>query len=496
MSLFNRLDHLLSQQDERYTSGSGLLSHLGVPSATIAVLENGQITSHIVTSISDNTSTRFQACSISKPIAALAIFRLIADGTLDLHAPISHYLAPADLALISTPETSNLVSSITLAQLLSHTSGLETSGSQGFPGYDPHVANPPPAIRDILAGKTPPVNTLRIELRAFPGQAYCYSGGGLTVVQLILETVTGQSFPDLMQRLVLDPLGMSDSTYRYPSDEDVNELCRPGCRADANYARAHHAGATPCEVAQRVNPEMAAAGLWSTPTDLLKAIRGVQASLDEETEANGIFLPRHVAQTMLEEVQNGLSHGWFVGDGLFGHGGHNEPGWRCFAVGSMPRLLGAGHLPAPLPPGCGIAVMTNSAQGVPVYWKIVAALCYLQGWAGLPVGFAHFAPTVAWVDPVLAVEEAWGREKSGFLGRWSGGWEVVEREGKPGVSFKGSPLVDLVVAAQPGGRGGGLCLRCKGLEVMFRVSTKPDEAARLEVWDGPDHVIKELRRID
>lgn len=496
MSLFERLDHLLSNQDERHTTGSDLLSHLGVPSATTAVLEDGKITSHMVTSISDDTSTRFQACSISKPIAALAVFRLIATGTLDLHAPISHYLPPADLALISTPETHHLVSSITLTQLLSHTSGLETSGSQGFPGYDAHVTNPPSAIRDILAGKTPPTNTLRIELRAFPGQAYCYSGGGLTVVQLILETVTRHSFPDLMQRLVLDPLGMSDSTYRYPTDEDINELCIPGCRADANFARAHYVGATPCEVAQRVNPEQAAAGLWSTPTDLLKAVRGVQTSLDERTEAKDTFLPRHVAQTMLEEVQNGLSHGWFVGDGLFGHGGHNEPGWRCFVVGSTSRLSGAGHGDPPLPPGCGIAVMTNSAQGVPVYRKIVAALCYLQGWTGLPADFAHFAPMVAWVDPVLAVEEAWGWEKSGFLGKWSGGWEVVEREGRPGVTFKQSPPVDLVVAAQPGGRGGGLCLRCKGLEVMFRVSMEPDGEAMMELWDGPDHVIKELRQVD
>lgn len=261
-TLFTHLEHILSTQDPRFPTAASYLAHLGVPSTSLAILDAGAITSYTITSLSDTPGTLFQACSISKPIgAAMSVFRLVASGKLSLHEPISTYLSADDLAVISKPETRELVGTITLAQLLSHTSGLETSGPFGFPGYDTAHTSRIPTIREVLAGKSPPVNTLQIEPRAFPGQKFCYSGGGTTVVQLIVEVVTGKSFADAVQELVFDPLGMRESTFRSPAEGDINDFLKPGV-GRANYARAYHTAGTPAESPAHVFVELGAAGLW------------------------------------------------------------------------------------------------------------------------------------------------------------------------------------------------------------------------------------------
>jgi len=276
MDTFRQLEDLLASQDSRFRT-------------LFAILENGKITSHIITTLSDNTHTRFQACSISKPIgAAMSVFRLVEIGKLKLDVPISTYLPAADLELISGPTTRELVGTITIRQLLSHTSGL---GTHGFVEYNTKTTGIP-TTREILAGSSPPVNSLQVELQSFPGQCYSYSGGGTTVVQLVLENLIGKPFAEIVQEFVLDPLGMSESTYRHPSDEEINGLLKPGQLGTGNFVRAYSNGRTPCDAAHHALPEAGAAGLWTTPGDLLKAIRAIQASLSEE---EGAFISKALA---------------------------------------------------------------------------------------------------------------------------------------------------------------------------------------------------------
>jgi hypothetical protein len=92
-------------------------------------------------------------------------------------------------------------------------------------------------------------------------------GGGITVLQIILETVTGKDFPSLIKELVLEPLEMTHSVYSLPDGE-------------INVAKAHFTGYTACDVQWHIQPEKAAAGLWTTPTDLLKAVRAMQRLVD------------------------------------------------------------------------------------------------------------------------------------------------------------------------------------------------------------------------
>ncbi|KAH0009744.1 hypothetical protein KCU78_g10592, partial [Aureobasidium melanogenum] len=128
-----------------------------------------------------------------------------------------------------------------------------------------------------------------------------------------------KSLAQVMQEYVFTPLGMKRSTYAIPDDEDLNTEKQQG---KGNYARAYYNGYTACEAPHRVNPEQSAAGLWTTPTDLLILVSAIQKSLHDENE----FLPHHLANQMLEEVTAGMAHGWFVTNTHFGHGGSNMPG--------------------------------------------------------------------------------------------------------------------------------------------------------------------------
>lgn len=297
MSFFQQLEKLL-QQDGKTSSES--LAELGTPFVSIGLMENHQISTTVIGSSDYNSETIFQACSISKPITALAVLKLAQQGQLNIDTSISSYLSPTQLSWISTPQTKHLIPSITLRHLLSHTSGLST---HGFPGY-PSTSTTIPTTHEILTGK-PPTNTLAVKLTAFPSQRFAYSGGGITVIQTILETLLSKSFPEIMQEIVLGPLKMSRSTFQF-----LNEMVP----TEKNWAPVYYTGYQKAEPASHFWPERAAAGLWSTPHDLLLAISAVQKSLGGE---EGSFLERKWAEEMLEEVGgHGIGLGWFVKSGF------------------------------------------------------------------------------------------------------------------------------------------------------------------------------------
>ena len=124
-----------------------------------------------------------------------------------------------------------------------------------------------PTVVQVLDG-TAPANTAAVRVDLDPGTQYRYSGGGYTIAQLAMTDVTGQSFPALMQRLVLGPLAMKQSTY----DQPLPRLARPEAAAGIADGKAV-AGK------RHVYPEMAAAGLWTTPSDLARFAIGLQKML-------------------------------------------------------------------------------------------------------------------------------------------------------------------------------------------------------------------------
>lgn len=329
----------------------------GVPAVSVAVIHDGRIEWARAWGLADVESGRratpetlFQAASMSKPVAATAALRLVEAGALELDADVNRKLTSWKV-----PENALTARSpVTLRRLLTHSAGLTV---HGFPGYAP--GTPLPSVVQILDGAGP-ANTDPVRVDVEPGSAWRYSGGGTTVLQLLLTDVTGERFPELMRRSVLEPLEMRSSTYEQPL---------PPERA-AEAATAYRAGGTRVEGGHHVYPEMAAAGLWTTPSDLARWILGIQGALAGRP---GSLLSRETAEAMLTPGVGG----WGLGPSLegegdsrrFSHGGANE-GFRGMLVGFARQ-------------GEGMVVMTNSDRGGPLATEVAQAVAREYGWEGI-----------------------------------------------------------------------------------------------------------------
>ncbi|THX98238.1 beta-lactamase [Aureobasidium pullulans] len=464
-----------------HASVTSVLQDLGTPTVSLAILDGEKILPHCFTAGSDDTSTLFQACSISKPVASVLTFKLIEAGKLSLHASIAEYLPISAIEALETTATKGMAKFITISQLLSHTSGLETSGSQGFPGYDVsknangHYRAALPDLAEALEGQWPS-NTLPIRLKDWPGHVFNYSGGGMGVLQLIIEAVMDAPFAELMDEHVFKPLGMKRSMYVIPEEDGLNDSTKEGKQGCGNYARAYYNGYTSCEAPHRVNPEQSAAGLWTTPSDLLTLVSAIQTSLHADTG----FLPKRLAASMLTEVQSGMAHAWFITPDHFGHGGSNMPGWKCNLLASLTNKR-------------ALAVMTNSAEGAKVFWKVQAALFYLLGWEKASNFWYERNCVVPFAD-VFAVTPY-----ETILAPWSGGWKEQDREWIVELVFESCvpwlkvgqmPKQRLWIAAHAKGEyqdGAKIVvdLVCKGgVEVLIRLVEDKEGKPMMEMWNG------------
>jgi CubicO group peptidase (beta-lactamase class C family) len=233
----------------------------------------------------------------------------------------------------------------------------------GFPGYSRDTSAP--SLVGVLDGEgnTPPVRVSTI-----PGLQFSYSGGGYCVLQQLLVDVTGQPFPDLAGELVLDPFGMSDSTYEQPLPEPLWTRAASG----------HRQGNAPVAGSWHVYPEMAAAGLWTTPSDLARFLIAIQHARAGAADA---VLPRELTEEMLTPQAPNISYGLGLqleGEGdsfLFGHGGDDQ-GFNAWAGAYAERDLGA-------------VVMTNSDVGWMLLGPIRDAIARAYGWPRHPPSSAE-----------------------------------------------------------------------------------------------------------
>jgi CubicO group peptidase (beta-lactamase class C family) len=483
MDFFADLESLISSQDTTNESAAEVLAEIGSPSVSIAILDHGSITSKCISTVGGDSETLFQACSISKPITGMATMRLIQAGKLQLDSKIVQLLPGRIISILETPHTKGLFQQVTIRHLLSHTSGIAIPH---FSGYSKDA----PDIETVLSGKAP-ANTLRVKVQGLPGYALSYSGGGMTVLQIILETVTGKDFVTLVKELVLDPLGMSRSFFTLPD-------------GDKNVAAAYLTGYTPCDVQWHILPEKAAAGLWSTPTDLLKAVRALQRSLKGDDGKD--FLEKEIAREMLEEVHNSMALTWIApkDPGMaFVHSGSNDPGWGCFVMGyaDLKSSSGGEKLSEQRAWGdCGICILTNSAAGYTVWAKVFHAITYLKGWISLPnlMGGGPFGK-IPFCARGAKVDERWGE--------WKGSWRDAEKElvlegnnNEPVLRFGENVSAKLVPAAIPSleyaGNGKSIDLVLEGLEMMIRLGWK-DGSKDIEMWyDGLPPRLVHLSRVD
>ena len=183
-------------------------AHAG--NAVFALIEGGSVYDEHAVSVGDpvDRNTVFQVASLSKWITAWGVMALVEEGRFHLDAPVSTYLTRWAL-----PESDFDNDGVTIRRLLSHTAGL-TDGL-GYAGFEP--GRPVQTLEASLT-RTADASSGEsggVQLGYEPGTDWQYSGGGYTLLQLLIEEVTGESFEVYMQRAVFQPLGMSNSSFNW-----------------------------------------------------------------------------------------------------------------------------------------------------------------------------------------------------------------------------------------------------------------------------------------
>lgn len=294
----------------------------------------------------------FQAASLSQPVAALAALHSVEEGQLSLDSDVNEFLSSWKLAEnMYTRE-----SKVTLRKLLSHNAGLIPHEFKGYP-----QSVPLPSLTQILSGQKP-ANSPAARVYAIPESQYTYSELGYAVLQQILIDRVEKPFPQIMNESVFQPLGMERSTFECPLPARVEKMAVTG----------HLREGRPLEGKWHLYPEMAAAGLWTTPSDLafflidiMKTARGESRKVVSPELARAMLTPQmdiHGFGFLIEDV----------GDDLFFHMKGKNVGFECFMVAYPVR-------------GEGAVVMTNSANGSYLIEEILRGISAAYEWP-------HFQP--------------------------------------------------------------------------------------------------------
>ena len=330
-----------------------LMELFNVTGLSIAVIDDYKIAwakGYGVTDMVSNkpvtTKTLFQAGSISKPVAATGALHLVEQGKLSLDEDVNQ-----ELKTWKVPENEfTKTEKVTLRRLMSHTAGLTV---HGFPGYD--VDAPLPTLVQILNGEKP-ANTEPIRVESVPGAKENYSGGGITIEQQLMIDVTGKPFPEFMRESVLEKIGMKDSSYQQPLPANWASRTATGTFMDGK----------PVHGRWHVYPEMAAAGLWTTPTDL--AMFAIEITLSKQGKANHA-LSKKMTNEMLTPVLGEAGLGFFLekkNPGQFDHNGADE-GFQAILTMNTET-------------GKGVVIMANSDFGIAIGDALVRSIANEYGW--------------------------------------------------------------------------------------------------------------------
>jgi CubicO group peptidase (beta-lactamase class C family) len=327
------------------------MDRLNIPSVSLALIDQDRIAFTRAYGAGVTPETIYQAASLSKFVAAVGAMRLVDDERLklddDVNDTLTSWKVPANGFDQGHP--------VTMRGLLSMTAGI---GVPGFIGYE--LGAPLPNLTQILYG-VPPANSPPVTVTVEPGSAYHYSGGGYEIAEALMIDATKTPFPELMAQLVLKPTGMGHSTFAQPLPADLIGEAAGGHYADGkNLPGGHH-----------VFPEHAAAGLWSTPTDLATLLLAIGRAWRGESR---LFLKPETAREMMMR-QNGGPYG--LGAAIGEAGGSLVLMKRGQNVGYQAYLI---LLPAE---GQGMVVMTNSDNGSVLADALVRRAAALHGWPRL-----------------------------------------------------------------------------------------------------------------
>lgn len=340
------------------------------PGLSIALINNGVIewTRGYGETESGNgkpvtATTLFQAGSISKAVTAIAVMRLVEAGKLDLDEDVNKKLASWKI-----PENEfTRQKKVTLRQLLSHNAGVNIPSFIGYLTYEKV-----PTLVQVLDG-VKPANTGPIRVVRLPGSGFSYSGGGYTIVQQLLIDVEKKAFPVLMKDLLFGPLGLRHITFE--------QQPLPPYLAGLATAGHNYNGETP-PGKWRIFPELAAAGLWATPSDLARMFIDIERSRAGRPKT---FLSTASVNEMVTPQAGNWGLGFSIesvrGGPRYGHGGSTLEFNALVAI-----YAGSGR---------GVVIMTNGLRGNALMNEVLRSIAREYGWGD----FQQKERTIAKIDP-------------------------------------------------------------------------------------------------
>ncbi len=335
------------------------MKHHRVNGLSVAVVNGGAVEWAKAYGVADASTrepvtphTLFQTASVGKMITALAALQLVKAGRIGLDEDVNRKLTSWQV-----PENEfTATEKVTLRRLLSHSAGF--TDDYGFAGYAPGA--PLPTLRQMLDARPPANHTKPLAVGAVPGTVVRYSGGGYLVVQQLVEDLTGRPFGAYAEAEIFRKLGLEHSTYHFYPDR---ELARP-------VARGHYGdGKTDKDKKYHVYPEAAAAGCWSTPSELARLLIQI---VRERNGGPELLLNRALAETMLtpqfefnDRALGVVLRGARQVDG-FGHAGTNM-GYNSLVFATTAT-------------GQGAVIMVNSDEGIELAQELMRSIANEYGW--------------------------------------------------------------------------------------------------------------------
>ena len=334
------------------------MRHFQVPGLSVAVIDNFRIVwakGYGVKAVGSRepvtVRTLFEAGSISKAVSAAGALTLVAQGKVSLDENVN-------LQLKSWRVPDNEYTSkqkVTLRRILSHSAGLTVHGFAGYP-----VGTPIPTLVQVLNGSAP-ANSAPVRVAFVPGTKYAYSGGGVTVEQMLITDVSGASFPQFMQDAVFKQVGMLDSTYEQPLPPSRVSMAAAGTDSSGKSVVG----------AWHIYPEMAAAGLWTTATDLAKF--AIETALSKQGKANHVLsvaMTQEMLRPQIDHQGLGFEVGNYDNPEEFEHGG-DDAGFNAVLIMFADS-------------GKGLAIMSNSDNGHDVEQYLIRSVAQEYGWRYRP----------------------------------------------------------------------------------------------------------------
>ena len=325
------------------------MAHYRVPGVSIAVIENCRIVDTRGFGLKSwggdavTPDTLFQAGSISKSVTAIGALRLAERNILSLDDDVRRYTA--------SWHYDGAKGAVTLRQLLGHTAGTNVPGMKG---YEPGALLP--TLSQMLAGEAP-ANTPPVKVDGQPGARWSYSGGGYVVIQSAMSEALDKSFAALMRDLVLTPLKMNASGFEQPLPEERVRTAAQGTAPDGSQLPGKW----------RAYPEMGAAGLWTTPSDLARF--AISLARSARGEKGAILGKPTAAQLMTRGPGN-----WGLGVDL---GTPGEPR----KISHTGKTIGYTSMFLIYPESCqGAVIMTNGYDGGWLINEIMRAIGDLYHW--------------------------------------------------------------------------------------------------------------------